>query len=73
MGIRVAGGFAFGRFVDLCLRFGAPKAPGFALNECIIAQRVQSANIQGLWSQIPLRVWFFGTRVLNFRVLGLLR
>ena len=28
-------------------------------------QRVQVANIEGLWSQKPMRVWFWGFLALN--------
>ena len=36
------------------------------------SQRVQVPNISGLWSQIPLKVWFWGPETLNIGYLDLL-
>ena len=33
--------------------------------EVCLSQRVQVPNIQGLWSRIPLRVWFWGAESLK--------
>ena len=38
-----------------------------------ISQRVQVLNIEGLWSQKPLRVWFWGPENLNIGYLDPLK
>ena len=41
--------------------------PGIApvMSDLFICQRMQIPNIYGLWSQIPLKVWFLGAEASN--------
>ena len=48
------------------LLYGLEWCPSFLeLDRGSTSQRVQVPNIEGLWSQIPLRVWLLGSKTSN--------